>query len=72
MVVTAEGIEQQVQLDLVREIGIDQVQGYLFGRPVPAHNLNFVMLEEKGLSIATASCEGVDSSRTRSPEIAAN
>ena len=34
--VTAEGVETQEQLDLLRDSGCGQVQGYLFGRPVPA------------------------------------
>ncbi len=32
----AEGVERQEQLDILMELGCDQIQGYLFGRPVPA------------------------------------
>jgi len=32
----AEGVERQEQLDILTELGCDQIQGYLFGRPVPA------------------------------------
>jgi EAL domain-containing protein (putative c-di-GMP-specific phosphodiesterase class I) len=32
----AEGIEEQGELDVMREIGCDAGQGYLFQRPVPA------------------------------------
>jgi len=31
----AEGVENQKQLDILTELGCDQVQGFLFGRPVP-------------------------------------
>ena len=34
-VTTAEGVETEEQLEYMREAGVDQVQGYLFGRPVP-------------------------------------
>ena len=32
----AEGVETQEQLDILNELGCDQVQGYHMGRPVPA------------------------------------
>jgi len=35
MKVVVEGIETQEQLDLIREMGGDEAQGYLLGRPVP-------------------------------------
>ena len=36
MEVVAEGVETQRQLAILNELGCDQVQGYLLGRPVPA------------------------------------
>jgi diguanylate cyclase (GGDEF)-like protein/PAS domain S-box-containing protein len=39
-VTTAEGVETEEQFDYMREAGVDLVQGYLFGRPVPARQLD--------------------------------
>jgi EAL domain-containing protein (putative c-di-GMP-specific phosphodiesterase class I) len=33
MRVTAEGIETEAQLQLIRDMGVDEAQGYLLGRP---------------------------------------
>ena len=43
--VTAEGVETKEQFELLRASGVDQVQGYLFGRPSPVADLNFPALE---------------------------
>ena len=32
----AEGVETREQLDILIDFGCDQVQGFMFGRPVPA------------------------------------
>jgi diguanylate cyclase (GGDEF)-like protein len=39
MTTTAEGIETAEQLDELKAAGFDQGQGYLFGRPQPAHHI---------------------------------
>jgi EAL domain-containing protein (putative c-di-GMP-specific phosphodiesterase class I) len=39
---TAEGIETEEQLEYLREAGVDLVQGYLLGRPVPISQLDFL------------------------------
>ena len=35
---TAEGVETHDDLHLIRELGVSQVQGYIFGKPVPAED----------------------------------
>ncbi|URZ05360.1 GGDEF and EAL domain-containing protein [Clostridium felsineum] len=41
----AEGVETKEQLKIIKELGCDQVQGYVFSRPITAY-----MFEEKFLS----------------------
>lgn len=37
--VVAEGVETEAQFELLRELGVDAFQGYLFGRPRPVDEL---------------------------------
>ncbi|MGA2997677.1 putative bifunctional diguanylate cyclase/phosphodiesterase [Bradyrhizobium sp.] len=39
--ITAEGVETDEQAELLREAGVDLLQGYLFGRPVRLSELHF-------------------------------
>lgn len=39
LLVTAEGVETRAQLDALRALGCDRVQGYLLGRPAPRPRL---------------------------------
>lgn len=46
--VTAEGVETKEQFELLRTAGVNQVQGYLFGRPSPVAEIDFPALERMG------------------------
>ncbi|MEA2426778.1 MAG: hypothetical protein QOF37_406, partial [Thermoleophilaceae bacterium] len=35
LITTAEGVEDEVTRELMRDLGVDRAQGYLFGRPQP-------------------------------------
>ncbi|HEX4410842.1 MAG TPA: EAL domain-containing protein [Xanthobacteraceae bacterium] len=48
MITTAEGVETEEQLDIVRSEGCMQVQGYLFSRPVPAAQLPALLQKLNG------------------------
>ncbi|GLY68709.1 sensor domain-containing protein [Amycolatopsis taiwanensis] len=39
LTVVAEGVENETQLKLLRDLGCDQAQGYYFGKPMPADEL---------------------------------
>ena len=34
----AEGVETHDDLQLIRELGVSQVQGYIFGQPAPSED----------------------------------
>lgn len=42
-IVVAEGVETQEQANILRSLQCDQCQGYLFGRPLPAEEMERVM-----------------------------
>jgi EAL domain-containing protein (putative c-di-GMP-specific phosphodiesterase class I) len=56
MTTTAEGVETQQQLDLLRVLGCDQMQGYLFSPARPPEELEslFRSFEDMGLAVASA------------------
>jgi diguanylate cyclase (GGDEF)-like protein len=43
----AEGVETQEQKQRLRELGCDEIQGYLVSRPLPAEKLTPVLLENR-------------------------
>ena len=47
MEVLAEGVERADQLEYLRTLGCDKVQGYYFGRPVPAEEFREMLLRQE-------------------------
>ncbi|CAK0737943.1 diguanylate cyclase [Gammaproteobacteria bacterium] len=43
MSVVAEGVEYQEQLELLKKLGCDTIQGYLFSRPLPAEKVTVLL-----------------------------
>jgi len=39
LTVVAEGVEDQVALDMLKSMGCDYIQGYFISRPLSAQNL---------------------------------
>jgi diguanylate cyclase (GGDEF)-like protein len=52
--VVAEGVESQVQRDLLIEMGCDELQGYLFARPMSATALGLWATDDRPASAAEA------------------
>ena len=50
--VVAEGIETQTELDFLAKHGCDEIQGYLFSRPLPAKHFQKLLLSHKSLPVA--------------------
>ncbi|HEX4583943.1 MAG TPA: EAL domain-containing protein [Burkholderiaceae bacterium] len=68
--VVAEGVEREGQLEFLRELGCEKVQGYLFSRPVPPNEIARYAVERKescatpeGASMASTLDDGAQSRR---------
>jgi EAL domain-containing protein (putative c-di-GMP-specific phosphodiesterase class I) len=48
----AEGIETEVQLALLTELGADRFQGYLFAKPLPASEIPGYLQRAKSAALS--------------------
>jgi diguanylate cyclase (GGDEF)-like protein len=60
MTTTAEGIEMETQADLLRILGCDEAQGYLFWRPMPAAALRGILQDLAKLARIRSENQTVD------------
>ena len=58
--VLAEGVEDKEQLAILTEIGCDEVQGFFFGRPVPAEEADALLRAARQTQHAGASSNVVE------------
>ena len=49
--VVAEGVEKQTELDYLRQQDCDEMQGYLFSRPLPAREFATLLCSGRSLQI---------------------
>ncbi|WP_294192838.1 EAL domain-containing protein [uncultured Sphingomonas sp.] len=52
METTAEGVEQQDEIALIRELGCSHIQGYVYGKPAPAAAVHDQLAQPDGKAIA--------------------
>ena len=50
----AEGVEDDEQVRLLRDLGCDQIQGYLVSRPVPPEEVEALLRRAPGAGKAAA------------------
>jgi diguanylate cyclase (GGDEF)-like protein/PAS domain S-box-containing protein len=56
-IVVAEGVETEAQMQFLRRHDCDEMQGYLFSRPVPIDDLRTLLREGRHLALAPDSSE---------------
>ena len=54
MKTVAEGVSTEEQMDLVRKLGCDRIQGYIFSRPVSGSTVKAMLGEAAGRTAAAA------------------
>jgi diguanylate cyclase (GGDEF)-like protein/PAS domain S-box-containing protein len=54
MTTTAEGVEQEWQRELLRELGCNEMQGYLFSRAIPATDVRRLLLSHRDRAVSAA------------------
>jgi diguanylate cyclase (GGDEF)-like protein/PAS domain S-box-containing protein len=54
MMTTAEGVEQEWQRELLRELGCNEMQGYLFSPAIPATDVRRLLLSHRDRAVSAA------------------
>ena len=61
--IVAEGIETQAQADMLKNLGCELAQGYLYSKPVPSHAIDQLLRENRAAGIPVKAAKAASSSR---------
>jgi EAL domain-containing protein (putative c-di-GMP-specific phosphodiesterase class I) len=50
--ITAEGVERESQAHILLDCGCDELQGYLFGKPMPPEELTELLRQQRETSLS--------------------
>lgn len=53
METTAEGVEAQDEIELIRTLGCSHIQGFVYGRPMPLVEVVQTLADSRGMAVAT-------------------
>ena len=70
LTVVAEGVESQEQLEFLRTLGCEEIQGYLYSRPLAASDFEDLLMRDKGepfLAFENATAAGTKDTLSQAP-----
>jgi PAS domain S-box-containing protein len=60
--IVAEGIETQAQADMLKNLGCELAQGYLYSRPVPSQAIDQLLRENRAAAVSVKAAKAASSS----------
>jgi EAL domain-containing protein (putative c-di-GMP-specific phosphodiesterase class I) len=52
--VVAEGVETQDQANMLKELGSEMAQGYLYSKPVPSDTIEQLLMSNRALEVSAS------------------
>ena len=62
--IVAEGVETQAQADMLKNLGCELAQGYLYSKPVPSQAIDQLLRENRAAGVSMSQAKAASSSRT--------
>jgi predicted signal transduction protein with EAL and GGDEF domain len=61
--IVAEGVETQAQADMLKNLGCELAQGYLYSKPVPSQAIDQLLRENRAADVSVSQAKAASSSR---------